>query len=114
VVSAADVVALQEEVRRVRVEDSLSDYVLDLITATRAHPDVYLGGSTRGALSLYRAAQALALLEGRDYAVPDDVKRLAPGVLAHRILARSYRQGGRSDTADAIVSEVLGRTTVPA
>jgi MoxR-like ATPase len=114
VVSAADVIALQEEVRRVRVEDSLSDYVLDLITATRAHPDVYLGGSTRGALSLYRAAQALALLEGRDYAVPDDVKRLAPGVLAHRILARSYRQGGRSDTADAIVSEVLGRTTVPA
>ena len=113
VLGAADVLALQAEVRRVRVEDSLSDYILDLIAATRAHPDVYLGGSTRAALALYRAAQALALVEGRAYVVPDDVKQLAPCVLAHRILAKSFRQGGRADAADAIVAELLGRTVVP-
>src|SRR5438874_11856491 len=83
VVGGADVVRLQDVVRQVRVEDALNEYILDLIEATRHHPDIYLGGSTRSALALYRAAQALAVFEGRDYAVPDDVKRLAQPVLAH-------------------------------
>ena len=99
--------------RRVRVEDSLSDYVLDLVAATREHPDVYLGASTRAGLSLYRAAQALAVIEGRDYVVPDDVKRLAGPVLAHRLLAKASRQGGRVDAAEAVVADIAGRTALP-
>src|SRR5438876_4104774 len=113
VLSEANVVALQEAVRRVRVEDSLNDYILSLVDATRVHADIYLGASTRAALSLYRAAQALALLEGREYAVPDDIKCLAGPVLSHRILAKSLRQGGRSDAAEAIVAEIVGQTQVP-
>ncbi len=100
VLSAEEVVSLQQTVRQVRVEDTLADYLLDLIAATRYHPDVHLGGSTRAALSLYRAAQALALVEGRDYIVPDDVKRLAPAVLAHRILLRASGQEGSAGTAE--------------
>jgi MoxR-like ATPase len=113
VLSGDDVLALQALVRRVRVEDSLSDYVLDLVSATRRHPDVYLGASTRAALSLYRAAQALAVVEGRDYVVPDDVKRLAGPVLAHRLLAKASRSGGREDAAEAVVADIAGQTPLP-
>jgi MoxR-like ATPase len=114
VLDAADVIGLQQAVRRVRVDDSLSDYILDLVAATRVHPNVYLGGSTRAALSLYRAAQALALLSQRDYVVPDDIKQLARPVLAHRILTKTFRQGDRSDSAESLIAEVLARTAVPA
>ena len=113
VISGADVVALQRLVRQVRVEDVLSDYILDLASATREHPGVYLGASTRAALSLYRAAQALALLERRDFVVPDDIKRLARPVLAHRIVAKSFRHG-EHDAGGPIVDEILGRVPVPA
>lgn len=109
-----DVIRLQHHVRQVRMDDSLSDYILDLVGATRVHPDVYLGASTRAALALYRAAQALALLSGREYAVPDDIKRLALPVLAHRILPKNYRQGGRAESGDQIVNAVLGQRPVPA
>jgi MoxR-like ATPase len=108
-----DVLGLQQAVRAVHVDESLHDYLLDLIQATRSHPEVYLGGSTRAALTLYRAAQALALLEGRTYTVPDDVKRLARPVLAHRILAKSFHQGRRTDVAEAIIDDILARTPVP-
>jgi MoxR-like ATPase len=114
VLDAADVIGLQQAVRRVRVDDSLSDYILDLVAATRVHPNVYLGGSTRAALSLYRAAQAFALLSQRDYVVPDDIKQLARPVLAHRILTKTFRQGDRSDSADSLIAEILARTPVPA
>jgi MoxR-like ATPase len=113
VLSAAEVIGLQQAVRQVRVEDALADYLLDLITATRHHPDIHLGGSTRASLSLYRAAQALALVEGRDYVVPDDIKRLASAVLAHRILPRTSRQGGLADAADDIVRDILAQTPIP-
>jgi MoxR-like ATPase len=113
VLGVADVVRLQHTVRQVRVDDSLNEYVLDLITGTRTHSDIYLGASTRAALSLYRAAQARALLEGRDYVVPDDIKLLAPPVLTHRILAKSSRRGEHGDAAGAILNEVLQKTRVP-
>jgi MoxR-like ATPase len=113
VLGGDDVVTLQQAVRQVRLDDSLGDYILDLITATRRHPDVALGGSPRAALGLYRAAQALALVEGRDYVVPDDIKRLAGPVLAHRILTKSFRQGERADAAEVIVADILGRIPVP-
>jgi MoxR-like ATPase len=109
----ADVAALQQAVRQVRMDDSLNDYILDLVHATRCHADVYLGASTRAALALYRAAQAQALLEGRDYAIPDDIKRLARPVLAHRLLPKSFRQGGNADAATTIVEAILKQTPVP-
>jgi MoxR-like ATPase len=113
VLSAEEVVSLQQQVRQVRVEESLADYLLDLITATRYHPDIHLGGSTRAALALYRAVQALAFVEGRDYVVPDDIKRLAVAVLAHRILPRSPRADSASSAAEEVVQEVLAQTPIP-
>jgi MoxR-like ATPase len=113
VLNRDDVLHLQQAVRQVRVEKSLGDYILDLLAATRSHPDVYLGGSTRAGLSLYRAAQALALIEERDYVVPDDIKRLAGPVLSHRLLSKSARQGRRGDSAEEIVADIVGSTLVP-
>src|SRR5207302_6104002 len=110
----ADVVALQRRVRQVRVDETLSDYILDLADATRNHADLYLGASPRASLALYRAAQALALVKGRDYVVPDDIKWLAPAVLTHRLLTKGFRQGERSQSAAVIVAELLDRTPVPA
>jgi MoxR-like ATPase len=113
VLGTEEVVALQESVRQVRVDETLSDYLLDLVSATRGHAGVYLGGSTRAALSLYRAAQGLALISGRDYVVPDDIKRLAVPVLAHRILPRGARHSGSGDAAEEIIHEVVAQTPVP-
>src|SRR5262249_15120178 len=92
VLTVEDVVTLQHATRAVRVDDSIADYVLALVECTRCHADVHLGASTRSALALYRAAQAQALVDGRDYVVPDDVKELAKPVLAHRLVLRSTRQ----------------------
>jgi MoxR-like ATPase len=114
VFGSAEVLALQARVRDVRVDDTLNDYILDLIEATRESAEVYLGASTRAALALYRAAQALALLDGRDYVVPDDIKRLAPSVLGHRILLKSFRQSGQKESPEAFLRDVLARTPVPA
>jgi MoxR-like ATPase len=113
VLSSEEVVSLQHQVRQVRVEGTLADYLLDLIAASRYHPDIHLGGSTRAALALYRAAQGLALLEGRDYVVPDDIKRLAVAVLAHRILPRTPRQDSSSNAAEDIVRDILAQTPIP-
>jgi MoxR-like ATPase len=112
VLSAHEVVALQHAVRGVRVDDSLSDYLLELVGGTRGHPDVYLGASTRASLSLYRAAQALALLEGRTFVVPDDIKRLAEPVLAHRLLTKSASSAS-GEAATLVVREIVARTPVP-
>jgi MoxR-like ATPase len=109
----ADVIALQAHTRSVRVEPPVAEYVLELIDATRAHPDLRLGASTRAALALYRAAQAHALLDGRDYATPDDVKLLAEPVLAHRLLTKAWDQGGRDD-AGPVVRDLVAKTRVPA
>ena len=88
VLPCEDVLALQQRVRNVRIGEELVEQLLDLVEATRQHPDVALGVSPRAGLGLYRACQALALAEGRDYAVPDDLKRLAVPVLGHRVLPR--------------------------
>ncbi len=113
IITGEEVAAMQHTVRGVRVDDSLSDYLLDLVEATREHPDVHLGASTRAALSLYRAAQALAHCCGRDFVVPDDVKRLAVPVLAHRLLIRRARAGPGGDSGEQIVQEILRQTPVP-
>jgi MoxR-like ATPase len=113
VLQAQDVLTLQAQVRNVQIAPPLADYILDVVEATRRHPDIALGASTRAVLSLYRAAQALALMEGRDYAVPDDVKRLAIPVLAHRILSKRWAQGGHDDTPTKVLAEILEQTAVP-
>jgi MoxR-like ATPase len=113
VMSAEDVLELQAAVRRVRVERHLGGYVVALAEATRQHPSVKLGSSPRGSLLLFRSAQARALVEGRDYAVPEDVKAQAVAVLAHRLtLETKARYAGVSK--EAVVREVLDAVRVPA
>jgi MoxR-like ATPase len=109
---SADVLGLQASARAVRVERPLGAYVVALAEATRRHPSVQLGCSPRGTLALFRAAQARALLAGRDYAVPEDVKAEAVAVLAHRLgLETKARYAGVSK--ESVVRDVLGQVAVP-
>ncbi len=113
VLSAADVVALQSQTRHVRVERSLGRYVIALAEATRRHPQVRLGCSPRGSLMLFRSAQARALLSGRSFVTPEDVKAQAVAVLAHRLgLETKARYTGVSK--EDLVREILGAVPVPA
>ena len=112
-IKASEVLGLQETVRAIKVADPLADYVLEIIEATRQHADIALGASTRAALGLYRAVQAAALIDGRDYAIPDDVKRLAIPVLAHRLLSKRWSQGMRDDAPADALTQILERTPVP-
>ena len=108
-----DLSLLQQQVRTVKVADPLADYVLDIVEASRTHPDIALGASTRAALGLYRAIQASAFINGRDFAIPDDVKFLAVTVLAHRLLSKRWSQGIHDDSAVKALNEILDRTKVP-
>ncbi len=114
ILTSAQVIGLQARVRQVRFDDRLQDYLLDIVQATREAATVQLGASTRAGLGLYRAAQANALLEGRDYVVPDDIKRLAGPVLAHRLLLKSMRRPGDTDPAEGLLNELLAKIAVPA
>jgi MoxR-like ATPase len=115
VMHSDDVLALQQEVREVAVDDSLVDYLLRIVRATRQADMLDLGVSPRGSLALYHAAQALAYVEGRDYAIPDDIKRLVVPVFAHRIVVNSRYSTGfrRSDEAEAALQEILKTISVP-
>jgi MoxR-like ATPase len=113
--TADEVVELQEWVENVAVDDALLDYILAIVERTRAHEMLSLGVSPRGAQALYRASQALAALHGRDYVIPDDIKRLAVPVFAHRVvvntrLALTQRS---ADASDRILEEILTLTEVP-
>ena len=114
VVSAEQVVQLQKAVGEIRVDDSLADYMLDLVAATRDHNELILGVSTRGALTLYRASQALAMSQGRDFVIPDDVKEVAIPVLAHRIVCRGAIREGHRQRASQILRTLLSAVVVPA
>ncbi len=111
-VEASDVLSLQDATKEVYVDNLIKQYVVNLSESTRRHETAYLGASPRGSLGLFRAAQALALLEGRDYAVPDDVKQLAGPVLAHRVIV-SPAARMRDVTGASIIDEVLQRVPVP-
>jgi MoxR-like ATPase len=112
---AADVTAMQETVSRVRVDDSLLDYALDIIERTRQTEQLSLGVSPRGAVMLHRAAQARAFLEGRDYCLPDDFKRLIVPVFAHRVVvsSRYVSTQKKSEQAESILREIVDTTRVP-
>ena len=113
VVTGDDVRRLQLAVRQVKVDDSISEYLLDIVHATREGDELHVGVSTRGALTLYRAAQSLALVSGRDYVVPDDIKVLAVPVLAHRVVGKSFLQAGEFGAAEAIIRDIVDRLRVP-
>jgi len=109
-----DVLQLQDSVHRVAVEDAVVDYMLAIVERTRNHESLSLGVSPRGSQALYRAAQALALLEGREYVIPDDVKRLAATVFAHRVVInpRTLLER-RADAGERIIQEILSQVEVP-
>jgi MoxR-like ATPase len=109
VVDGTELIDLRDAVTDVHVDESLERYILSIVRATRSHPDVALGASPRGSLALYKTAQALAALRQRDYVIPDDVKRLVPLALAHRLIVKPESQL-RGRTAEAILGEILERT----
>ena len=113
VVTGAEVLELQAAVRAVRVEASVLDYLLAIVRATRESKDLSVGASPRGALALHRASQAHAMMSGRDFVTPDDVKGLAVPVLAHRVLASGYGSEGTGDVRERIVTELLETLEVP-
>lgn len=115
VMHSDDVLALQREVRGIAVDESLTDYLVRIVRATRDAEMLDLGVSPRGSLALYRAAQALAFVEGREYVIPDDIKRLVIPVFAHRIVVNSRYSTGlrRSDEAEAVLTEILKTVSVP-
>lgn len=115
VLSREELLELQAAVEQVRVDDSLVGYMLSIVDQTRTHSQLALGVSPRAAQSLYRASQALAMIEGRDYAIPDDIKRLAVPVFAHRVVMhqRSGLAARSSEAAERLIEEILGRVEVP-
>jgi MoxR-like ATPase len=107
-----ELVAIQRQVREVRVEESVRGYVVNVVRATRGHKDVQLGVSPRGTLALYKCAQALAAIRGREYVLPDDIKLLAPYVLTHRILiSPATRLRGRR--LSDVLMDVIETVPVP-
>jgi MoxR-like ATPase len=115
VMEAADILAMQDAVSRVRVDDSLLDYALEIVERTRQSEQLSLGVSPRGALMLNRGAQARAFLEGRDHCLPDDFKNLILPVFAHRVVVSSRYASTRkkSEQAEAILTEIIETTRVP-
>jgi MoxR-like ATPase len=112
VVSAAEVVACQEAVREVYVDDKVRRYLLDIVNRTREHDDVHLGGSPRASIALFRTAQAYAAIGGRTYVLPDDVKRMTIPVLAHRLILRPESRL-RKVTAASVINEIVPDVPVP-
>jgi len=112
---AEDVVQLQDAVQAVAVEEAIVDYMLAIVERTRNHESLALGVSPRGSQALYRAVQGLALVEGRDYAIPDDVKRLAAPLFAHRVVinTRTTLAPRRIDAGERIIEEILNQVEVP-
>jgi MoxR-like ATPase len=115
VVHRGDLLELQERTREVRVDDALLDYILAIVEKTRTHEALALGVSPRGSQALYRAAQAKALLEGRVYVIPDDIKQLAVPIFGHRVVlnGRATLSPRRSDSGDRILEQILNQVDVP-
>jgi MoxR-like ATPase len=111
-VGAEDLIEAQQAVRQVHVDDTLKEYIVSIVEATRNHDDVYLGAGPRGSLALYNTARAWAAMAGRDYVIPDDIKALASPTLAHRVIvspaARMKNVDGRM-----VIREILMSTGVP-
>jgi MoxR-like ATPase len=112
VVGAGELVEMQESIKSVYVHDSIKEYIVALVGATRGHPDVYLGSSPRGALALHRTSQARSALLGRDYVIPDDVKALAEPTLAHRLIVNPAAKIREVDPR-TVIKELLQAVEAP-
>jgi len=112
VISAKELVAAQAAIREIYVDVLVKTYIIEIVTRTRKHPDVYLGASPRGSLTLFRTAQARAALDGRDYVIPDDIKALAPYGLAHRMIVSPSARIKDVD-AESIIRDILASVPVP-
>ncbi|MDR1382309.1 MAG: MoxR family ATPase [Planctomycetaceae bacterium] len=113
VLSCEQVLELQESVKQVKVNDAIDHYILDIVEITRRSEDLYVGVSTRGAIAFSHAVQAYALIEGRDYAIPDDVKTLAVPVLAHRVMAKTYSHTNQRQAVEGLIAHLVDGVAVP-
>ncbi|TCP24087.1 MoxR-like ATPase [Scopulibacillus darangshiensis] len=112
VITIEEVLQLQEKTKEVHVEDSIKEYIVEIITRTRHHHDIYLGVSPRGSLALLKACQAYALINERDYVIPDDVKHLAPYVLGHRLILKPEAKFTNVEVGE-VIADVIKRVKVP-
>jgi MoxR-like ATPase len=112
VVSAQDIIDCQTAVREVHIDDKIKKYILDIVHHSREHEDILLGGSPRASIALFRTGQALAAISGREFVIPDDVKRMAQPVLAHRIILKPESRL-RKQTPAKVVAELVGDAKVP-
>jgi MoxR-like ATPase len=112
VVSAADIVLCQESVRKIYLDEKIRRYILEIVHATREHDEVALGGSPRASIALFRTGQALAAVNGRDYVLPDDIKRMLVPVLGHRLILKPESRL-RKVTAKSVLQEILEDIPVP-
>ena len=112
VVSAKEIIACQQAVRTIHVDDKVRQYIMEIIHATRQHEDLTLGASPRGSIALFRGSQAMAALRGRDYVLPDDVKFIVAPIIAHRLIL-SPESRLRKVTAEQVVEDVVSEIAVP-
>lgn len=112
VVSAEELVACQQAVRQIYVDDKVRRYLMQIVHDTRGHEDLSLGGSPRASIALFRASQAMAALRGRNYVLPDDVKRIAGPVMTHRVILRPESRL-RKITAAQVVEQIIAEIAVP-
>ncbi|MGA2499903.1 MAG: MoxR family ATPase [Tepidisphaeraceae bacterium] len=113
VMTGDDVVALQDKVPGVKLDSAIVNYILDIVEASRNDEEIHLGVSPRGALALTAAVQANAILNGRDYALPDDVKTLVIPVCAHRVISKAYLQSGDARVTARILQRIVDGIPVP-
>lgn len=111
-VTVDELLAAQQEIKKIYIDNKVKEYIVDLVRETRSHPDVYLGSSSRGALALYRLSQARAAIFGRDYVLPDDIKTLAGPALGHRIIVGPAARI-KDVQPEEIVQEILSKLPVP-
>ena len=113
VMTAAEIVALQDKVPSVKLDNALIEYILNIVEATRNDEELHLGVSPRGALALTQACQAAALLRGRDYVIPDDVKELVIPVCAHRVISKTYLHNGDANVTARVLQRILDQIATP-
>jgi MoxR-like ATPase len=112
VVDEAELLAVQESLKEIYVDPLIKSYIVEIVSQTRRHPEIYLGASPRGSLTLYRTAQAFAAVRGRDYVIPDEIKALAPAALAHRMIV-SPAARIKDVSSEAVLSDILASVPVP-
>ncbi|HHV95916.1 MAG TPA: MoxR family ATPase [Clostridiaceae bacterium] len=113
VAGAEEIIEVQDSISQIEVSDDIKKYIIDIVEATRNHEKIVLGISPRGSIALMRGAQAYAAINGRDFVTPDDIKYIAPSVLAHRIILRSHAITSGAENSEAIIREILDKVPVP-